>query len=382
MKNKTIFLSAGEVSGDIHAGDLILKLREHDPELKFTGLGGANMIAAGMKAITGDVSTLSSMGLTDSLRFYFRKYVLFKLCLSYLRGKNIKYLIMVDNQGFNIPLAKAAKKLGIKTFYYFPPHVSVWGRWNARILAESVDLIISPFYNDYLVYKEYTDKAIFPGHPLLDKIVITMNSPELYKKFGLDMNKKTVSILPGSRYQEVESLTDPMLGAAGTLIKNHDIQVILPISHPHFAHIIQKKLKKHGLEGKIKVVTNDSYSAMSIADVNILASGTASLESVLLHRPPIICYKISAISYFIGKIFLNVKMIGLPNIILKRKVFPELLQKKCNAGNIVKATLFYLNSSKIKDEMNDLYDEITKSLGEKPVVDKVANYVMQELSDV
>ncbi len=379
MKSNTLFLSAGEVSGDIHAADLIIKLRELDPGLKFTGIGGVNMHSAGLVPITGDVSTLNTMGLVDSLRFYFRNYGTFRLCRSYLKENEIKYLVMIDNQGFNIPLAKFAKKLGIKTIYYFPPHVSIWGGWNARIVAENVDLIISPFYSDYLVYKKYTEKAVFSGHPLLDKIDIKADKEEICRKYGLDVDKKIVSIMPGSRYQEIENLTDPMLAAAGILAKEYGIQIILPVSHPDFKEFILKRIKKYGLENNIRVIEKDSYNAMSVADVNILASGTASLESALLRKPPVICYKISGSSFLIGKLLFHIKMIGLPNILLKRKVFPELLQKECNAGNMVREALLFLNSD--KKDLEPLYDEIKSSLGQKPVVDRAAGFIIKELRD-
>ncbi len=381
MVNKTIFVSAGEVSGDIHAADLIKKIKEMDPSVRFVGMGGPNMAAAGMTSISEDVSTLSSEGFVESARFLKKKFSLLLSGIRYIINNGIKYLLLIDNQGFNIPLAKRAKKTGTTNIYYFPPHVSVWGKWNARVMARNIDLIIVPFYQDYLIYKEYKGNAVFSGHPLLDKAADLPPLKEIYEKYGFDGGKKIVSIMPGSRHQEIEALTSPMLKAAKMLIEKHGIKVILPISHPDFEKIILKKIKKHGLENKIKIIRNDSWNAVRMADVNIMASGTASLESALLRRPPVICYKISWLTYLIGRIVIKDKMIGLPNILLKKKFFPELLQRECRPDNMVKETLAFLYPDEdAKQNLETCFNEIRKSLGDEKVVERVAKMILERIS--
>jgi lipid-A-disaccharide synthase len=385
MNSKTIFVSAGEVSGDIHAAALIKKMKELDPTLSFEGLGGPNMISAGMKSILkADFSTMSTMGFMEAMRFFRKKSSILKSSLKYIRDKEIKHLLLVDNQGFNIPLAKKAFKSGVKSIYYFPPHVSIWAKWNARIVARYVDLIIAPFYQDYLIYKEKVPagSAVFPGHPLLDITSEPFTAKGLYEKYKLDKNKKIVSIMPGSRFQEIETLTGPMLQAAKILIEKHGVSVILPVSHKEFEKTILEKINFYGLENSIIIIRNDSYNAMRMADVNILASGTASLESALFRKPPVICYKISPVSFLIGKLLIQVKMIGLPNILLGKKYFPELLQKDCSADNIVKETLSLLHpDAEKKKEMAGYFDDIRKSLGEENVIERVARLLTERISD-
>jgi len=382
MNKKTIFVSAGEVSGDIHAADVIKKIKELSPEFQFAGLGGPNMISSGMISITGDVSTMSTMGIIEAVRFLYKKSYLFSSCLKYIRKNKIKYLLLIDNQGFNIPLAKKARKLGVKSIYYFPPPVSIWGEWNTRVISENIDLIIAPFYQDYLLYKEYGGNAVFSGHPLLDKTSDTIPLREFYEKYGIDRSKKIISIMPGSRHQEIDTLAFPMLEAAKILIEKYGIQIILPISHIEFENKLLKIIKFCGLENKITIIRNDSYNAMKMADVNIQASGTASLESVLLRKPPVICYKISPFSFFVAKMLVKGKMIGLPNILLKNKFFPELLQKNCNTDNIVKEAIALLNpDSFAKQKREQYFDEIKKSLGDKNVIERVAQLVMGCVSD-
>lgn len=383
MGNRVFFIAAGEISGDIHAADLMKKIRELNKDVSFTGMGGKSMMEAGLNSLCGDASYYSTMGLTDSLRFYFKNKDFVDKTILYLKTNKPDAVILVDNQGLNIPRAKAAKKFGLKsgfkTFYYFPPHVSIWGRWNARLLPKITDYLITPFYDDYLVYKEYTDNVYFSGSPLLDKIGEYRLDPKFYESNNLDKTKKIAAILPGSRFQELETLLPVMLEASKILIEKYGFQIILPVSHPVFKDFVEKMVLKNKLKNQICIVT-DSYAAMSVSDINILSSGTASLESVLFNKPTIICYKISALTFMIGKFLVKSGMIGFPNIILKKKVFPELLQKDCNSANIVMHTLNYLNLDLQKrSELEENFNKIKESLGKPPVVENVARYILEKV---
>ncbi len=378
MVNNLFFIAAGEVSGDIHAADLMRRIKGKKPDISFTGMGGQNMIKAGLNSIDSDITYYGTIGLSDSLRFYNKNNQLYKKSIEYLKRNPVTAAILVDNQGLNIPRAKFLKKKGIKCFYYFPPHVSIWGRWYAPLLAKNVDYLIVPHFPDYLVYREYTKNVLYSGNPILDKVYDFKISKDFFDNNGLVRDKKIVAIMPGSRFQEVETLLPPFLEASEILINRYDIQIILPVSHPIYEDYIINKINEFGLSGKIKLIREDSYSAMSVSDVVILSSGTASLESVLFGKPPVICYKVSSLSFFIGKMLVKSDVIGLPNIILNKKVFPELLQKDCNSGNIIRETLSFLNlTGQKKLEFESYYAKIKTSLGERPVVDKVADFILK-----
>jgi lipid-A-disaccharide synthase len=383
VASKVIFIAAGEVSGDIHAADLMLAMKKIDPGLKFIGMGGRKMEAAGLKSITGDVSFYSTVGFIDFIRFLFIKVFLLLKAVRFIKANRdkIQSVILVDDQGFNIPLAGSAKKLGLRTIYYFPPHVSIWvGKSLSRII-EIIDYLVVPHKADYEMYLKYKKNTFFCGNPLLDKVGAFKLEKDFYKKHNLDKNKKTVSILPGSRFQEVESLLPIMLDAADILMKEHDIQIILPISHPVFKDFIITHIKNKNLTGKIKIAES-SYEAMCAADVNILASGTASLESVMFHKPPVICYQVLALTYWIGKKLVKGGMIGIPNIILKKMAFPELLQKDCNPERIVRETLRFLHLSQSeKKQYEDYYAIIKKDLGKPPVLANTAKYILDKVKN-
>lgn len=382
MSNHKIFISAGEISGDTIAADLI-RFMKNIGNYDFYGLGGKNMFEAGLNSITTDVSTLNTIGFIESItRFLFKKLKLFRLSLDFIEKENIKTLIVVDNQGFSIPLGKKARAKGVKVIYYVPPRVSIWGEWNAPKIPKIADILITFLRDDVAIYKQFTNNVKFFGNPIVDRITNFKLDEGFYSKHNLDKNKPIVSILPGSRYQEVEKFLGTMLEAARILIEEHDYQILLPISHDDFIDTIKKKIQHANLSDKITLIQGESYEAMNVSIVNIMASGTATLESALFRKPPIICYKISPISFFIGKRLVPKQMIGLPNILLDKVVFPELLQKDFNPQTIVEKVLAFVNMSKTeRTKLNKKYDAIAKKVGSSPVVQKVAKYIISKIEE-
>ncbi len=376
-----VFVSAGEVSGDIHAAELMKALKHLRPRIVFSGVGGPRMLAAGLRSIAPDMSVYSTAGFLESLRFSFRKSRVLSAGVSYLRKHKIDAVLLVDNQGFNIPLMKAAKKLGLKTLYYFPPHVSIWGGWNAPILARFADLILCPNRADYEVYRRLTDRAFFTGNPLLDHTRDFRPRADFFRRHRLNRKRKTVAIMPGSRYLEMENLLPVMLDAARILLDRHGCQVILPVSHSVFREIVASHLEKKGLTGRVTVLDpGSSYDALHACDAAILSSGTASLEAALFERPPVICYRVSRLTFWIGKKLVRSGMIGLPNLLLGRKAFPELLQEDCNPERIAKETLKFLNGSPAhREEWSRDFRDIRKTLGSPPVVSRIAKKLLTAL---
>lgn len=379
MKSSHIFISAGEISGDLHAAELMKAMKKKNPKIHFSGIGGKNMARTGFQNIARDISTYSTIGLIDSLRFSLRKGRVYSQAVRHLKKNRIDLVVLVDNQGFNIPLMKAAKKMGIRTVYYFPPHVSIWGEWNAPVLARNADLIVCPNLADCEVYLKCGGNAVFTGNPLLDKVREFRMDPSFRRKNRIDGKRKIVSFLPGSRHQEIETLLPVMLDAAKELTEKHDVRALIPVSHPAFRGKIESIVAKKGMRDQVALLDGKSYDILNVSDVSVLSSGTASLEAALFGKPPVICYRISAISFMIGKMLVKKQMIGLPNILLDRKAFPELLQEDCNTQKIVHHVLHYLRMNREqKKEMDRYFAEIRKKLGTYPVVRKTAAIVLQE----
>lgn len=377
-KNK-IFISAGEISGDNHASEL-MKNFQMLQSVEFYGLGGPAMKAAGLMGIQEDTSTLNTIGHLESLRFIRRKINHLKLSLEIIKKFEIQNIILVDNQGFNLILGKKAREMGLQVFYYIPPQVSVWGAWNAAKVAGIAHHILPFLHSDMEIYTDKGAHLFYPGNPVIDKISEFSPKPDFLCDYGFNKNKTVISLFPGSRFQELNTLLDVFLKAAKILIEEHDCQILLSVAHPDFKPLIDKGLSKYDLQSKIGLVEQNALQAIYHSQVNIMASGTATLESALLGRWPLICYKISAISYAIGKKLVTKQMIGLPNILLDNKYFPELLQKDLNPSRLVEETLQQINRS--ADDVNlqqQTYQQLRQLCGKPGVAQRAAEYIMRNL---
>jgi lipid-A-disaccharide synthase len=377
MAKHRIFISAGEISGDSLGADLMRELNSIT-DIEFYGLGGKNMFNAGLNSITEDVSTLSTVGFIESLRFYKKKANLIKQSSKFIKDNGIRTVIAVDNQGFSIPLLRKAKKLGAKTFFYIPPRVSIWGEWNAPKIPQIADYLITFFDEDREIYSRYTENVTHTGNPIIDRIESFNPDPDFYIKNRLDKSLPIVSIFPGSRFQEIETLIDTMLQAGRILSDEHNFQIVLPVSHSIFDKTVRDAVSKAGLADKVRIIDGQGYQAMYHSVANIMASGTATLESALFKKPTVICYKVSGLTFFIGKRLVPKQMIGLPNILSDKKIFPELLQKDFNPREIVKHTLALIETN---DTYTEYYDKIRAKLGNPPVVKKAARYIAERLEE-
>jgi lipid-A-disaccharide synthase len=346
-----LFFSAGEVSGDIHAARLIRSLRRRAPEVEIVGLGGRYMALEGADLLDGDVSLLSTVGLTDSLRFYKRKKASYEKAVAYLASQEVRGVVLVDNQGFNIPLARFCYEKGIPCVYYMPPHVSIWGRWNAPKLMQWCQYLFVSFPEDYEVYRQYGDHVGFWGHPLAEEI------REYLGQRGYRENKDVViGLFPGSRYQEIENLLPEMLLAVKKMPSSW--KVCLAISHPDYEQMIREQIVSCGLANRIQL-SFDAREVLFQSTVVVASSGTITLEAALFRKPVILGYRISSLSYWIGHLLLKEKLIGMPNILLHERLFPELLQKDWNHERILSWIEFFLSlSEEEKKRYQKAYEKI------------------------
>ncbi len=376
-KNKTIMIVAGEASGDMHGASLVREMLKIDPALNFYGIGGNKLQEAGVKLLA-NASTMAVVGLTEvisKLKSILRIMNMMKKSLDEYRPK---LAILIDYPDFNLPLAKAAKKRGIKVFYYISPQVWAWRKSRINKIKRLVDkmAVILPFEVDTYAAKGFV--VDYVGHPLLDLVKPSYSKQESRKMFNLDESKTTIGLLPGSRQSEVIKLLPEMLRAAEILAqKIQNLQFILPL-----ADTLEEKTVGDIVSGftiKVKVISGQTYDAVSCCDLAIVASGTATLETALLGVPMIIIYKISPLSYFIGKLVVNVKNIGLANIIAGKTVVPELIQGKANAQSIAAEAVAILKSVERKKEMMNELAEIRAKLGKPGAAIRAAQLALDML---
>jgi len=357
-----VMIVAGEASGDLHGSYLVRAMKEMAPSISFYGIGGEKMRQAGV-TLLADAADLAVMGLVEVFsRLKFILGLMGKLKRR-LETDRPDLLILIDYPGFNLSLAKAAKKKGIKVFYYISPKVWAWRKGRIKTIRRVVDqmALILPFEEE--LYRKAGVRATFVGHPLLDEIELTKTVGEIRNDLNLEAGKITVALLPGSREGEVRRLLPEMAQAAKILTHRFPaIQFVLPVAHTLPPDLISGILAQSGIS--VRLVTGMTYEVLAISDAAIVASGTATLETALLVKPMVIVYKVSPLTYFLGKMVVRVKHMGLANLSAGRTIIPELMQKDFSAGRVADEIALILENHNIRDRMIKDLLEIRTSLGE------------------
>jgi lipid-A-disaccharide synthase len=360
-------ISAGEVSGDMHASYLAQELRGFE----LFGMGGEKMREADVD-VRIDITDRSSVGIIEALKDIPSQLSVFNRMKRLLRSERPAALILVDAQGFNMPLAKYAKKLGIRTIYYVAPQEWLWGsKKGVKVEAKTIDLIISIFKKEHEVNSAAGANSFYFGHPLLDIVKPKMTKEAFCKHVGLDPAKKIIALCPGSRKHEIRSLLPILIETAKKLGED---QYILPVSTSKFADHIERMVKGSGIN--IKVIEGFNYDVLAHADLAISKSGTIILESVILGTPVIMFYKLSRLTYYIGKLLMkiNLPFYSMPNLLAGREVVPEFVMEKATAKNLsAEAFKILADPSKIKSG----YQEVLRELGEPGAVKKSAEKIIE-----
>lgn len=347
-KNKTIMIIAGEASGDMHGANLVREMLNVNPGLIFYGIGGNKLRKEGVELLA-DASVMAVVGLTEvisKLRSILKIMGMMKRSMDERRPDLV---ILIDYPDFNLPLARAAKKRGIKVFYYISPQVWAWRKGRIGQIKKTVDkmAVILPF--EVETYRKEGFEVSYVGHPLLDMVKTDYSKQESRKILGL-AEKNTVGILPGSRHSEIKKLLPEMLRAAQILKKEMpDTQFILPLADTLEEASVNEFIS--GFDVQVKVISGHTYDVITCSDLIWVASGTATLETALLEVPMIIIYKISLLSYLIGRLIVDIKNIGLVNIIAGKTIVPELIQSDANGARIAAEALTILKNEARKQEM-------------------------------
>ncbi|RMD46805.1 MAG: lipid-A-disaccharide synthase [Aquificota bacterium] len=377
---KKVFISVGEISGDNYASQLIKKI----PEFQWTGITGPKMREAGCKSVE-NIENISVVGITEAIPKYFQIKKAFRKSVEQL-DKGVDLLIVVDFPGFNLKLLEEAKKRNIKTVYFIAPQVWAWGKGRIPKIAKNTDVLISiwPFEKD--IYRKYEGKNFkveYVGHPLLDIIKTEENESSFRKKAGILNEKKILGLFPGSRESEVKTLFPIMLKSAEIILKKENVHFVIPTT-PNVESVVKGILKEFShLPVSIldkKTFKNPSYEVMKHSYFSVIASGTATLEASIIGNPFLLVYKVSPLTFFIGKLLVSIDFLGLPNIIAKKEVIKELLQKECSPENIAKWSLRYLEDKALYEKTKKELEGVKNALGEKGAIEKTANIIKEIIS--
>ena len=359
MPKKTIFLIAGEASGDLHGSRLVKELKGLG-EYEFYGLGGKAMEHEGVR-IFFDLPSIAALGLGDVLKQYLLFRKIFYQTLDHVFNE-IKpdVIILIDYPGFNIRFAKKINKR-IPVVYYISPQVWAWGKRRIKTIARVVNrmLVLLPFEVD--VYKGSGLDCRFVGHPLIDMVRPSKSEVEIRKEWGLG-DKKIIGLLPGSRKHEVSRILPVMLDAAALLKKKYPEYSFVLTETPSLPQALYDEiLAKHPAE--IIRIKNRSYDALAVMEFAMVASGTATLETAISMKPFVIVYKTAASTYFLGKRLIQIPYIGLVNVLAGEKIVPEFIQQDATGKNIAAECEKFIADPAARAAMLEAIGKVRNSLG-------------------
>jgi lipid-A-disaccharide synthase len=373
-----IFLSAGEASGDLHGSKLVEALKRLVPGARFTCLGGSLLREQGARVVV-DNRDLAVVGGAEVLAHLRAIQGAFRKIRTHLRNERPDVVILIDFPDFNILLARYARRLGIKIFYYISPQVWAWRPRRVHTLKKLVDAmaVILPFEPDF--YARYGMRVHYVGHPLLDALQNAPTPEEARSRYRTGGEGTLVGLLPGSRLGEIRSLLDVMLEGA-QLIRQRlpGVSFILPVAATVERREIEARAERCHLP--IRLVSADTYRVMRACDLLIVASGTVTLEAAILGTPMLVIYRVAPLTYRVGQFLVHAKFMGLPNLISDRRISPELLQYEASGERIAREALLLLENPERLRKQREEFATLRAGLGEPGVSERVARMVLEVCS--
>lgn len=365
----TVWINAGEVSGDLQASALLNAIKEYQPDIKAYGMGGEYLKTAGQKNLFS-IDELSVLGIAEIFTTIPRAIQILKKIKQELKILRPDVVILVDAPEFNFRIAKIAHELGLLVCYFIPPKVWAWRTSRIHFLKKYVDCIISILPFEPKFYRQFGIEVEYVGNPLTDLV----NWPRIEP---IQPVKGRIGIMPGSRKKEVERLLPEFSYAAEELYTKYPQLSFYCIKAPNISTSFLKSLWFSSIPLCIET-SEDRYAAMRSCEYIIAASGTATLETALVGVPTVVTYKVSSLSALVARLALKVKWVSLPNLILGKEVFPELLQENVKGSRISFILDRWMKQQNITKELQKDLHEIRKQCGEIGSVSQAAQVVVQK----
>ncbi len=375
MNSNSILIIAGELSGDVQGGKLVAAIKKMSPDVSITGIGGDNMKDAGMELLR-HIREMSFLGFSEVIKHLPLIRQIMNELTEWIETNRPETVVLIDYPGFNLRLAKKAKKLGCRVVYYISPQIWAWGAGRIKKISRLVDHMIVVFPFEEKIYRSAGIKVDFVGHPILEGLKSKLSRDEFFEKHGLKSDKSLVGLLPGSRIQEVEKLYLPMIEAAELMKKELPaLQTVTGVSPT-----LNEKMYSIIETGKDLEHSKAVYDVMQHSDLLFVASGTATLESACLGTPMIIVYKVSPVSWFLGKMLVKLKNIGLVNIVAGEQIVPEILQSEVTATRLASEGLSLLGDKTLMEDTRKRLVMVKESLGKTGASQRAAELIVNRTS--
>ncbi len=378
--SRELLVVAGEASGDLHGARLISELRRRVPDLQVFGLGGDEMRQAGLEPVAHSAE-ISVVGLTEVLKILPRAREIFAGLLREVDRRRPGVAVLIDFPDFNLRLARELKSRGVEVVYYISPQIWAWRRGRVKTISRLVDrmLVLFPFEVDF--YKDHDVDVVHVGHPLVDEV------PELPQAWDGDGSADgsfggpyRVALLPGSRASEVEALLPTLLESVRRLSTELPVEARIIKAPTVSPEQIDEAVELAGVP--VEIVDEDRFVAVADSHLALCASGTATLEVGLLGTPMVMVYRLASWTYALAKLMVRLPNVSLVNLVLGRKVIPELIQGDANPERIASEAARLLTDAGERGRMRAALAEVRGRLGEGGASRRAAGEVAAMLAEV
>lgn len=383
LESTDVLLVAGEPSGDLHGATLARALATLSPGLRLSGMGGPRMAAAGVRLVQG-IERVAVVGVTEILT---RLPALLRALWNLerrLRETRPRVLVLIDFPDFNLRLARRARVLGIPVVYYVAPQVWAWRRGRVRAIARDVSRVLAVFPFEVGLYQEAGIPVEFVGHPLLD--VLPPLERESARRGLAEGDQSLIGLLPGSRREEIRRHLPLLLEAAVAIVRRFpQARFALPLAPTTDPVSVRTAAQTVAGTGgiQVSVLPGEAYRVMAAADLLLVASGTATLEAACYGTPMVVVYRLSMLSYAVGRVLVRgVSHISLPNIIAGYGAVPELIQGHATAASVARAALALLDDGVARAAQRAVLLEVRSRLGHAGAGERAARAVLRERSGV
>ncbi len=368
MKNQSIFISAGDLSGDNAGALLISELKNINSELKFYGLGGSRMNRLGQKQLE-EIENLAVMGFWEVAKKYRFFSRLLSDCIEKIKQKRPAVVVLIDYPGFNLRLARKIKPLGIPVIYYISPQLWAWGEKRVEIIRNNIErlLVILPFEKEF--YKKHNIESDFVGHYLLEDIDEKMISSQV-------PTGGHIAVFPGSREVEIERLLQPMIAAVSRFNQMYGTKAVVAGMNGAFDY--ESVLKKYP-DSNIEIAYDDSRNVIYNSSLVLTKSGTTTLEAAIIGRPMVVAYKTGLMTYLIAKNLVKLNDIALVNLIMNETVVPELIQGQATEERMFLELEKLYNNKNHFDLIKSKLDSLPSVLGRRGASERAANIIGEYL---
>ena len=375
-----IGIVAAEPSGDQLASHLMAAIKRLDPQVEFEGIGGERMLQQGMKSWY-PMEKLSVMGLIEVVKHLPELLKIRKQLVMRWAENPPDLFIGVDAPDFNLGLEKKLKAIDVPTVQYVCPTIWAWRSGRIKTIKKALDLVLAIYPFEVPLLEKHNMRGFYAGNPLAQDLTQVPQQAKVKSQLLIEQHKPVLGLLPGSRFSEVSRLSEDFINAARLLQdKIPDLVILVPAATAKIA-VYLKNLIADEKSLNIKILDGHSRQVMAAADVLILASGTAALETMLYKKPMVVAYKVHWLTYFITvKLgLLKTEFVSLPNILSGKRLVPEYLQDECNAENLAKAALNYLNDETARQSLQVEFERMHQALSQGNI-DQAAAEVMRLIS--